>query len=119
TKKGVVKRVQGDAFANVRSNGLIAINLKDDDELLSVRMVEETDQVIIATARGQSIRFLVSDIRVMGRTAGGVKGISLKKDDVAIALSVVSKEESSNSEFLVLTQNGYGKKTPLNEYKIQ
>ena len=118
TRNGVAKRVAGDAFKKVRSSGMVAINLKDNDELLSVKFVIESDQVMLATQNGQSIRFNVSDIRTMGRTAGGVKGISLKKEDKVIALGVVSQDELGY-EFLVLTRNGYGKKTALAEYKIQ
>ncbi|MCA9353199.1 DNA gyrase subunit A, partial [Patescibacteria group bacterium] len=118
TAKGTVKRVSGDAFKNVRANGLIAINLKPGDQLLSVRFVSENEQVMIATAFGQSIRFKVSDIRTMGRTAGGVKGITLKKDDRVVDVGVVV-EGQDELEFLVVTENGYGKKTSLAEYKVQ
>ena len=117
TKKGVVKRVVGDAFKNVRSNGIIAINLKNDDELLSVRFVHNDNQVIIVTQKGQSIHFIVSDIRSMGRTAGGVKGITLKEDDRVVGLGVISDIEKT--ELLVITENGYGKKTKLEEYRLQ
>ncbi|MCA9351994.1 DNA gyrase subunit A [Patescibacteria group bacterium] len=118
TKHGIVKRVKGDAFKNVRANGLIAVNLKDGDELWSVRFVSEKDQVMLATQNGQSIRFNVSDIRTMGRTAGGVKGITLKGDDAVIGLGVVEADQEEK-EFLVVTENGYGKKTNLSEYKVQ
>jgi DNA gyrase subunit A len=118
TKKGTVKRVAADSFKKVQANGLIAINLKDDDELLEVRFVQEQDQIMIITTMGQSIRCNVSDIRTMGRTAGGVRGINLKGEDVVVATGVVTSEQE-NLELLVLTQKGYGKKTPLEEYKIQ
>lgn len=118
TKKGTVKRVAADSFKKVQANGLIAINLKEGDELLSVRFVEEKDQMMIVTEKGQSIRFEVSDIRTMGRTAGGVRGISLKSDDLVVATGVVRNDED-DLELLVLTKKGYGKKTPLAEYKIQ
>ncbi|MFT7328153.1 MAG: DNA gyrase subunit A [Crocinitomicaceae bacterium] len=118
TKKGTVKRVAADAFKKVQANGLIAINLKDGDELLSVRFVSEEDQMMIVTQDGQSIRFEVADIRIMGRTAGGVRGISLKGEDLAVATGVV-RADQNDLELLVVTKNGYGKKTPLSEYKIQ
>lgn len=118
TKKGTVKRVAADSFKKVQANGLIAINLKEGDELLSVRFVEEKDQMMIVTEKGQSIRFEVSDVRTMGRTAGGVRGISLKSDDLVVATGVVRNDED-DLELLVLTKKGYGKKTPLAEYKIQ
>lgn len=118
TKKGTVKRVAADAFKKVQSNGLIAINLKDNDELLSVRFTEEQDQMMLITSAGQSIRCNVSDIRSMGRTAGGVRGINLKGDDTVVATGVV-RVGQEDLELLVLTENGYGKKTSLVEYKIQ
>jgi DNA gyrase subunit A len=118
TKKGTVKRVAADAFKKVQANGLIAINLKDDDQLWSVRFAKENDQIMIVTELGQSIRFNVADIRTMGRTAGGVRGISLKGQDVVIGTGVV-KSDQENLELLVVTKKGYGKKTPLSEYKIQ
>lgn len=118
TKKGIVKRVAGDSFKKVRSNGLVAINLKDGDELWSVRFVNDDDQVMVATQNGQSIRFAVSDTRTMGRGASGVRGINLKKDDQVVGVGVVKKDEE-NLEFLVVTENGYGKKTEISEYKIQ
>jgi len=118
TKNGVVKRVKADSFKNVRANGLIAINLKDNDQLLSVRFVEEKDQIMIVTEAGQSIRFKVSGIRTMGRTAGGVKGITLKGEDSVVGTGVV-RSDQEDLELLVLTENGYGKKTKLVEYKVQ
>ncbi|MFT6361177.1 MAG: DNA gyrase subunit A [Candidatus Paceibacteria bacterium] len=118
TNKGVVKRVKADSFKSVRANGLIAINLKDNDQLLSVRFVAEEDQVMIVTEAGQSIRFTVADIRTMGRTAGGVKGITLKGDDSVVGTGVV-RADQEDLELLVLTENGYGKKTKLSEYKVQ
>ena len=118
TKKGTVKRVSADAFKKVQANGLIAINLKEGDELLGVRFVEEQDQMMIVTSKGQSIRFEVNGIRTMGRTAGGVRGITLKGDDLVVATGVVQADQE-DLVLLVLTENGYGKKTELSEYKIQ
>ena len=85
---------------------------------VAVRFVAEEDQMMIVTNNGQSIRFEVSDIRTMGRTAGGVRGISLKSDDLVVATGVV-RADQDNLKLLVLTENGYGKKTALSEYKIQ
>lgn len=118
TKKGTIKRVAADSFKKVRANGLIAIKLKEDDELLSVRFVSDTNEVMMVTAKGQSIRCAVSETRTMGRTAGGVKGMNLKKGDHIVAADVI-RSDDSNLELLVLTENGYGKKTPLDEYKVQ
>ena len=119
TRNGVVKRTSADAFEKVRSNGIVAIGLKDDDELLDVRFTHEDDQVMLITQLGQSIRFNVSDVRTMGRTAGGVKGMSLKPDDMVVGTGVVRADNTDDIDLLVITENGYGKKTPLSEYKIQ
>lgn len=120
TKKGVSKRVRADAFKTVRSNGLIALSLKDGDELLSVSLVEEKDEVIAVSSQGKSIRFLVSDVRSMGRAATGIKGMTLAQDDFVVGLGVIKNQINEKElELLVLSENGYGKKTPLHEYKIQ
>lgn len=118
TKMGTVKRVSADSFAKVRSNGMVAINLKDDDQLLEVRFVQETDDIMLVSQMGQSIRTNVSEIREMGRTAGGVRGMKLKDDDMLVGMGVVSKGDNDR-ELLVLTENGYGKKTPVEDYKVQ
>lgn len=118
TKKGVVKKVSADSFKDVRRSGLIAIKLADGDELLNASFVGKGDNVMLATAKGQSIRFNESDVREMGRAAGGVKAIKVSNGDELIGASV-ARESYSNPEFLVMSENGYGKKTPLKEYKIQ
>ncbi|MDD3693791.1 MAG: DNA gyrase subunit A [Candidatus Pacebacteria bacterium] len=120
TKKGVSKRVRADAFKAVRSNGLIALSLKDGDELLSVSLVEEKDEVIAVSSQGKSIRFLASDVRSMGRAATGIKGMTLAQDDFVVGLGVIKSQINEKElELLVLSENGYGKKTVLHEYKIQ
>ncbi len=119
TRNGIVKRTAADAFEKVRSNGLVAINLKEDDDLLDVRFTKDDDEMILATQLGQSIRFKVSDVRTMGRTASGVKGMSLKPDDMIVGTGVIRAENSDDLELLVITENGYGKKTQLSEYKVQ
>ncbi len=119
TKNGVAKRTPADAFAKVRSNGIVAINLKGDDELLSVRFTHDDDQIVMVTKNGQSIRTKVSDFRTMGRTAGGVKGMTLKGDDKIVGTGVIRANKNTDLELLVITENGYGKKTVLDEYKIQ
>lgn len=118
TRMGTVKRVAADSFAKVRSNGMVAINLKDDDQLLDARFVQETDDIMLISQMGQSIRTLVSEIRPMGRTAGGVRGMKLKDNDMLVGVGVVSHDDTEK-ELLVLTENGYGKKTPVTEYKVQ
>lgn len=118
TRRGVAKKVAAESFHDVRRSGIIAIKLKDDDELLSVGSTEKNDDVIVATSFGQSIRFSEADIREMGRGAAGVTAIKLKKGDKLIGASVI-KKDAKDGEFLVISSNGYGKKTKLKEYKVQ
>ncbi|KKR53461.1 MAG: gyrase subunit A protein [Parcubacteria group bacterium GW2011_GWA1_40_21] len=118
TKKGVAKRVDAEAFHDVRRSGLLAITLQDGDELKIVSFTAPGDEAIIATSKGQSIRFKESDIRVMGRGATGVRAIRLGKGDSVVGADVIKKEAKSPA-FLVISQNGYGKKTDLKEYKTQ
>jgi len=118
TKNGVVKKVSAENFKDVRRSGLIAIKLGSGDELLKASFVEKGDSVMLATANGQSIRFKESDVREMGRGASGVKAIKFSKNDKLVGASVV-KVSFKNPEFLVMSENGYGKKTKVKEYKIQ
>jgi len=119
TKDGVSKKVDAESFYSVRRSGLIAIKLGKEDELISASFVEKGDTVILTTTEGQSIRFDEKDVRVMGRTAGGVRGIKLsKKDDKVIGVNIIEKEKK-NPELLVVSSNGFGKRTNLKEYKIQ
>jgi len=118
TKNGTAKRVDADAFKDVRRNGLIAISLDAGDELRSALFMSEGDQVILSTAEGQAIRFKDKDVRVMGRNASGVRGMKLDKGDFIVGTDVI-KKEMKNPEFLVISANGYGKKTPIDEYKVQ
>jgi DNA gyrase subunit A len=118
TKQGTVKKVDAEAFHDVRRSGLIAISLHDGDELTSVQFVAPTDEMILATAKGQSIRFKESDIREMGRGAAGVRAVKLGKADFVVSTDVV-KKTMVNPTFFVISSNGYGKKTALKEYKVQ
>jgi len=118
TKEGVAKRVDADSFKDVRRNGLLAINLHDKDELRSALFVSEGDEIVIATSKGQAIHFKDKSIRVMGRNAAGVRAIKLKKGDFVVGTDIIKKNDS-NPELLVVSANGYGKKTPLKEYKVQ
>lgn len=118
TKKGVIKKVDAKQFKNVRSNGLIALNLKKDDQLYAVRLVQDEDDVMIVTRYGQSIRFNSTDVRTMGRSAAGIKGVTLKKDDEVVGLGVI-KGGKDDCHVLVVTDQGYGKRTKLSEYKVQ
>ena len=118
TKNGVAKRVNAEAFHDVRRSGLLAITLHEEDELKVVSFTAPGDEAIIATAKGQSIRFKESVIRVMGRSAAGVRAIRLGKGDSVVGADVI-KKEAKTPAFLVVSQNGYGKKTDLKEYKTQ
>ncbi len=118
TKNGTVKKMAGESFKDVRRSGIIAIRLDKGDELSTALSVDKGDEVMIATESGQSIRFKESDIREMGRTAGGVRGINLGKDDVVIGVDVI-KKENKDGTFLTMSANGLGKKTKLSEYKVQ
>ncbi|MCX6789976.1 MAG: DNA gyrase subunit A [Candidatus Kaiserbacteria bacterium] len=119
TEEGVVKRVAAKAFADVRRSGIIAINLKKGDKLVSANHSGEGDSVSIVTAKGQSIRFDTEDAREMGRTAGGVRGMSVKKGDRVVSAEVVSALEAKGASLLVIMSKGYGKRTKISEYKIQ
>ncbi len=118
TKEGTVKKSAADSFKDVRRNGLIAIRLEDKDELLAAMFVTGEDNVILTTQNGQSIRFNNTDVREMGRTAAGVIGMKLDKGDVIVAADKVLAG-IKGQELLIMTANGYGKKTKLSEYKTQ
>lgn len=121
TEKGLVKKVQLDAFSNVRRSGLIAIKLKDEDKLIWTRPTTGTDHIQLITALGQTIQFKESDVRDMGRNAAGVMGIRLRKDDLVVGMGVVNlkKYKTSDYQALCVMANGFGKRTPLNLYKVQ
>jgi DNA gyrase subunit A len=115
TKKGICKRSPIASFANIRTHGLIAVNLREDDELISVRLTDGNKDIIIGTKNGMLIRFPETDVRSMGRTATGVKGITLDEDDQVIGMEVLEE----NTEILIVTEKGYGKRTPAHEYRVQ
>jgi len=119
TQEGVVKRVAAKSFADVRRSGIIAISLKGADTLVSAHLAAEVDTVSIVTAKGQSIRFEVEDVREMGRTAGGVRGISVKKGDRVVSAEVIPTVTAKDSSLLVVMSKGYGKRTEMSEYKVQ
>ncbi|OYV27551.1 MAG: DNA gyrase subunit A, partial [Parcubacteria group bacterium 20-58-5] len=118
TSEGVVKRVAAKSFADVRRSGIIAINLKKGDTLVSANLSGEGDTVSIVTSKGQSIRFDTEDVREMGRTAGGVRGMSVKKGDKVVSAEVISAA-AKDASLLVIMSKGYGKRTKLSEYKVQ
>lgn len=118
TKQGVAKKVDATAFHDVRRSGLIAIKLQKGDELIAALLVEKGDEIFLSSSKGQSIRFKESDIRAMGRGAGGVRGMKLASGDTIVGADVIPKGQK-NLEVLVVSRNGYGKTTPVSEYKTQ
>lgn len=118
TKNGIVKKLSADSFKDVRRSGLIAIKLEESDELLATLFTEKGDDVVLVTSMGQSVRFKESDVREMGRVAMGVKAITLKKGDTLVCADVV-KKSYEKPMLLVVSENGYGKQTPMKEYKVQ
>lgn len=115
TKKGISKRTPVTEFANIRTNGLIAIHLKEEDELISVKLTDGHKEIIIGTKNGMLIRFPETDVRSMGRSATGVKGITLSGDDEVVGMEILEE----NDDVLIVTKNGYGKRTKGSEYRIQ
>lgn len=115
TKQGISKRSPLTSFANIRNSGLIAVNLREDDELISVRLTDGSKEIIIGTKKGMLIRFPETDVRSMGRTATGVKGITLVEEDEVVGMEVLEE----NTDILIVTSNGYGKRTPASEYRVQ
>lgn len=119
TENGVAKKMAYAHFKDVRRSGLIAIKLDEKDTLKAALLVEKGDEIMLATEKGQSIRFKDADIREMGRTAGGVRAMKLGKGDVLVGVDVISKESRDTATLLVMSANGLGKKTKLKEYKVQ
>lgn len=118
TKQGTVKKVSAESFKDVRRNGIISIKLETGDELLAAIFTEKGDDIILTTSKGQAIRFKEADAREMGRAAGGVRGMKLGKGDFIVGADVV-KKDAEKPELLVMSENGYGKKTAMKEYKVQ
>ena len=124
TKQGIIKKTPLEDFKNVRRSGLIAITLKKGDALLAVRKTTGQDEIIIVTKKGQSIRFREKDARSMGRTASGTRAIRLKKGDEVIGMDTIPNAKVQNPKeiqnyLLVVTENGYGKRTSVKEYRLQ
>jgi DNA gyrase subunit A len=121
TNKGTAKKTAIEDFNNVRRSGLIALKLKPEDNLEWVRPTSGKDDVMIVTSGGQAIRFKEVNIRPMGRTASGVRGMKLKSNDHIVGMDIVLTELVKNKvlELLVVSENGLGKRTPIAEYKVQ
>lgn len=123
TKNGKVKKTSAEEYQNIRQSGLAAIDLERDDQLLAVRQTTGNDKVLLITAAGKCILFEESEVRPTGRATQGVKGIELKEGDYVIGMDVITAAEEAQGqnsyEVLVISDNGYGKKTVLNEYTPQ
>lgn len=115
TQNGQIKKTDAENFTNIRRNGIIAISLKDNDKLISVRQIEKDEELIISTQNGMTIQFNTKDVRTMGRTAMGVRAIRLDKDDAVVSMNIKGDE----TYLLVVTRNGFGKKTSFNNFKNQ
>ncbi len=115
TKSGMVKKTSLDKFENIRKNGLNAINLKEDDEIVGVRITKGDDEVLFVTKYGYSIRFSEKEVRNMGRTTTGVKAITLRDDDIAVSMIIAKPDE----ELLVISEKGFGKRTAIENYTLQ
>lgn len=115
TKEGISKRSPLSSFANIRNNGLIALSLREGDEVISVSLTDGNKHIIIGTKAGMLIRFPETDVRSMGRTATGVKGITLDEGDEVVGMEVLE----GDNDILIVTKKGYGKRTPASEYRVQ
>ncbi|MGW7986140.1 DNA gyrase subunit A [Staphylococcus shinii] len=116
TRKGRVKRSALSNFSHINKNGKIAISFKNDDELIAVRLTDGEQDILIGTSHASLIRFNETTLRPLGRTAAGVKGITLREDDKVVGLDVTNAD--SDEEILVVTENGYGKRTPVGDYRL-
>ncbi len=120
TRRGLIKKTRLDQFARPRAAGIIALGIEDGDELISARLTDGGSHVLLSTARGMSIRFEESDVRPMGRTAYGVKGITLDEGDAVVSAETLPADDSAAGvTILTVTANGYGKRTELGEYRVQ
>jgi DNA gyrase subunit A len=117
TRKGVVKRTELSAFSNPRAAGIIAMGVEDDDAVIAVQMTDGTGHIFLGTQVGMAIRFPETDVRTMGRTAYGVRGISLRDGDSVVAMEVIPA--SGETTVMTVCENGYGKRTALDEYRVQ
>lgn len=112
TREGLIKKTDLTQFASIRKNGLAAINLREGDELIGVKMTDGQSEILIVTQDGYSMRFSETDVRPMGRTATGVKAITLREGDSAVSMNVIAE----NEDVLIVSENGYGKRTGIDEY---
>jgi DNA gyrase subunit A len=117
TSNGIIKKTKLSDFSRPRSSGLIAINLKDGDNLIEVAVTNGNKQIMLFSSAGKAIRFNESDVTCVGRSASGVKGISIGKDQSVI--SMITSNHDDKDDILIATENGYGKRTVINEFSLQ
>ena len=117
TKNGIIKKTSLEAFSRPRPSGIIALTTDLDDQVIDVKLSSGSDDVFIASQKGMSIRFAESGVRAMGRTARGVKGMTLGKGDSIVGMEII--ENQTDSTILIVTENGYGKRTEIGEYRVQ
>jgi len=118
TRKGVVKKTLLEAYSRPRQNGVIAIDLREDDEVIQVRMTDGTNEIVIANRNGRAIRFKETAIRCMGRTAAGVRGMTLDSDGKDEVIGMICIKDLENETILVVSQKGYGKRSKIDDYRI-
>ncbi len=119
TRKGIIKRTDLEQYKNIRKNGIIAINLDEDDELAWVRLTDGNDDILIATRNGMSIRFNENDCRPIGRTARGVKAIELKSEDEVVGMCIIGENQDNSMKILTIAESGLGRLSEFDEYRIQ
>ncbi len=119
TRKGIIKRTDLEQYKNIRKNGIIAINLDEDDELAWVRLTDGNDDILIATRNGMSIRFNENDCRPIGRTARGVKAIELKEGDEVVGMCIIGENQDDSMKILTIAESGLGRLSEFDEYRIQ
>ena len=116
TRNGLIKKTKLAEYSNIRKNGIQGITLKEDDELIDVRLTDGTNDIVMVTQKGLSIRFNEEDVRAVGRTSMGVKGITLSDEDRVVGMEPIKDE---NGYILAITENGFGKRTEIEEYRRQ
>jgi DNA gyrase subunit A len=119
TRKGIIKRTDLEQYKNIRKNGIIAINLDEDDELAWVRLTDGNDDILIATRNGMSIRFNENDCRPIGRTARGVKAIELKAEDEVVGMCIIGENQDPSMKILTISESGLGRLSEFDEYRLQ
>lgn len=119
TEKGLIKKTNIKVFKSVRRSGLITIKLKNDDNLKWIMPSTGSDEILLVSTQGQAIRFKEKNVREMGRSASGVRAIKLKKNDKVVGMDIIAKDSLKNTRLFVLMENGFGKSTPIQEYKTQ